>query len=262
MNEAFRTRGKQFDDEDVARCYAFRAPYPASLFEALLARVPGRSALLDLGTGNGKIAGALAPHFVHIDAVDPSSPLLGAAKRQYPATNINWILGKAETAQLNGPYSLITAGVSLHWMDPAIVFPKLAAEVAPQGALALISGDGPTESDWHDEWRSFVRRWVNRMGGNFNSSWFRTMTTAHLPWIDIKEQLKFRHELTQSVEDFVECQHSRETFARKAMGEELARAYDRELSELLMPYTTNGKLSFTVECGLTLGLPRAAPLTP
>ena len=54
------TRGRAFDDEDVAHAYANRPPYPAALHHELIQLSSGRHAALDLGCGPGKLARVLA----------------------------------------------------------------------------------------------------------------------------------------------------------------------------------------------------------
>ncbi|MGO6862967.1 hypothetical protein ACC870_36680, partial [Rhizobium ruizarguesonis] len=49
----------------------------------------------------------------------------------------------------------------------------------------------------------------------------------------------------QNVEDFVSCQHSRDTFAPSKLGDRIAR-FDAELSELLRSYSNDDRLSFVV----------------
>lgn len=67
--------GVVFGELDVARCYAYRVPYAAQLYQRLLELVPGRERLLDLGCGPGKLARELAPHFREVVAVDPSAAM-------------------------------------------------------------------------------------------------------------------------------------------------------------------------------------------
>ncbi|MFZ1990729.1 MAG: class I SAM-dependent methyltransferase [Alphaproteobacteria bacterium] len=262
MNEAFRARGKTFDDTDVARCYAFRPPYAAELFEAVLARVPDRSALLDLGTGNGKIAGALASKFRHVTAVDPSRPMLHVARELWQDRhNIDWVCSTAEDAPLSGPYDLVTAGASMHWMNPAVLFPKLAQHLSRNGLIAIIVGDFPMEPPWQEAWTSFVSRITERMGGKYDPKGWLANYETHEPWIDIELRQTFVHTCTQSVDDFIECQHSRASWARQKLGPVLCADFDREAKALLVPYARGGTLHFNVDTDLTIGRPRSAPIT-
>ncbi|MEE9255157.1 MAG: class I SAM-dependent methyltransferase, partial [Pseudomonadales bacterium] len=141
-----RTQGEAFDDREVVRSYACRAPYSPAMYEFLFDLV-SLSAALDLGCGPGKIARVLADRFARVDAVDPSLPMLEVAReldRDRPL-NINWIHARGETAPFEPPYDLITAGASIHWMDHAVVFPRLAAAIADGGFMAVMDGDGAHE---------------------------------------------------------------------------------------------------------------------
>lgn len=255
-DNTFRNRGKIFDDDDAARCYAFRPAYPPDLFDMLLQRVRGRSKLLDLGTGNGKIAGALAPHFAQVTAVDPSRTMLDAARCVWPLVkNIDWVCGPAEDAPLAGPYDLVTAGASIHWMDPAIIFPKLRKCIADDGLIAIIVGDLASDPQWQEEWTEFVQRWAARLGDpNSPDVWHRNYA-AHESWMTEMAKATFAQQVTQSVDDFVECQHSRASWARHRMGEAASGAFDAEIRDLLAPFTLDGKVTYPVATNLTTGRP-------
>src|SRR5690606_35842056 len=95
--------GAAFDDPDVARAYMHRPPYHPPLYDFLVELVPCHRRVLDLGCGTGKLAHGLAAHFEHVDAVDPSLPMLRLAD-DGRHDNITWIHGFAETALLDGPY--------------------------------------------------------------------------------------------------------------------------------------------------------------
>ncbi|HWA62476.1 MAG TPA: hypothetical protein VG939_13930 [Caulobacteraceae bacterium] len=60
MTDLDRSGGAAFDDPDVARAYANRAPYPAALIDRLAALAPARRRALDLGCGPGKLTLPLA----------------------------------------------------------------------------------------------------------------------------------------------------------------------------------------------------------
>ena len=117
-----------FASEDVAVSYHGRQPYPAALYETLLAMVPRRQRALDLGTGPGKIARVLADHFGEVVAVDPSAPMLavGRADDAGRHPNITWVHGRAEDYEDAERFELVTAGASVHWFDLEALFPKLA----------------------------------------------------------------------------------------------------------------------------------------
>jgi SAM-dependent methyltransferase len=257
----FRERGKRFNDADVAGCYAFRPAYPRALFDAVLKRAPGRAKLLDLGTGNGKIAGALADEFDEVTAVDPSPSMLGEARRLWRGhRNISWTCDAGETVPLAGPYDLVTAGASIHWMKPNIVFPRLAGTLAPAGRIAIIVGDFPHDPPWQTAWADFVERWTVRLGDAYAPERWHTGYEAHESWMSIEFREPFLHEVSQTIPDFIECQHSRASWTRHALGPANAEAFDAELLDLLTPFATDGHLSYRVITNLTLGTARRSAI--
>ncbi len=104
--------GSTFEDEDVARCYQYRAPYAPALYDHLVEIAPATHRALDLGCGPGKIAHGLAARFDVVDAVDPSAAMIAIARERPSA--IRWIQATSEDAKLAGPYDLVTAGASIH----------------------------------------------------------------------------------------------------------------------------------------------------
>ncbi len=216
----------------------------------------GRRRLLDLGCGPGKLSRPLAAHFALVTAVDPSAAMLRQA-RQEPggeAANIRWLEGKAEEVALGAPdLDLITAGASLHWIDHARLLPKLKGLVGADHAFAIVEGDGAHRPPWRDDWTEFLRRWIRILRNedlepDRHDRWLAGLK----PWLDITADSFFTAPVQQSVEDFVRCQHSRQTFAPAAMGRRLA-AFDAELTELLAPHATDGLLDYTVGTRVSSG---------
>lgn len=246
--------GAAFDDVDVARCYRHRPPYPTALFERLFELSPGLGAALDLGCGPGKLAIPLSAWFLQVDAVDPSQPMLDeAAESEIP--NIRWIHGSAEEAPLVGPYDLATAGASIHWMDHATVFPRLA-RLLPSGPLVVVSGDDAQAPPWHADWIGFITRWTEQLGGVFDPARHHAAMTAFEPWLDIEGRESIVTSFEQPVRDFIACQHSRQSFTRARLGPEGSIRYDAELGALLARHARGGLLHFDVETSVVWGRPR------
>ena len=60
------------------------------------------------------------------------------------------MLGRAEDAPLDSPYSLVTAAASLHWMDWRVVLPRLHDVLSPNGLLVIVV-DGALPTPWGAE---------------------------------------------------------------------------------------------------------------
>ncbi|MFN3521428.1 MAG: hypothetical protein ACK4YQ_04215 [Phenylobacterium sp.] len=50
---------------------------------------------------------------------------------------------------------------SLHWMTHAVLFPKLADALAPDGIIAAVDGDGPADAPWLADHQAVVVRWLD-----------------------------------------------------------------------------------------------------
>src|SRR5467141_388186 len=112
MSPAYpRELGRAFQDDEVARKYRFRQPYPREIFEILEGLLVEPRTVLDVGSGTGALTMGLARFAVRVDAIDPSAAMLREARSMPGADSerIRWSMGTAETGQLDPPYGLITA---------------------------------------------------------------------------------------------------------------------------------------------------------
>jgi SAM-dependent methyltransferase len=161
MSPAYpRELGRAFEDADVAHNYRHRQPYPPLIFEILGRLLVEPRTVLDAGCGTGALTIGLARFAERVDAVDPSAAMLREARRRPGADNkrIRWIQAAAEAAPLDPPYGLVTAGVSIHWMDPDIVMPRFGAALAPGGHLAIVDMDSTYgEQKWREEFLELIQ---------------------------------------------------------------------------------------------------------
>jgi trans-aconitate methyltransferase len=185
-----------FQDGAVAQAYQFRPSYPDVTFDILAnLAIDAPKRVLDIGCGTGFIARELVGRVTHVDAIDISLAMIEQGKRlpRGDAPSISWIVGAVETAPLNPPYSLITAGDSLHWMDWATVMPRLATMLTQHGSLAIL-GVGQLPTPWDDQLVPIIQQYSTVSGYHpydlvaelESRSLFRTsgrQTTAPAPFL-------------------------------------------------------------------------------
>lgn len=255
--------GDTFKAADVAEFYRHRPPYAAGMYQCLIENASAAESLLDLGCGTGKIARPMAKVFKRVVAVDPSASMIemGRSLENGRATNIEWIEAKAEAAPLSGLFDVVTFASSIHWMAPEPLFQMLRQHVTANHLIAIISGDEPFEPPWQADWQQFLEKWVPEVSGRpLGSDEWQAARDRHLPFVDVIRSLSFLSDpFQQSVESFILCQHSRNTFALQNLK---ARTGDfrGELRALLMPYAdANGLLTYQVKSHLTLARLKPMP---
>ncbi|MEM9797878.1 MAG: class I SAM-dependent methyltransferase [Pseudomonadota bacterium] len=256
--------GASFRSKEVVDYYRYRPPYPSKVHEEIISFSPATGCLVDLGCGEGKVARPMAEYFDTVTAIDPSANMLqmGQSLPNGKADNIKWVEAFAEEAPLPHRIDVVTFASSVHWMNPSRLFPRLRENLRIEHILAVIQGDEPFEPPWYDEWMQFLAKWVPEMTGQpVNSSEWVGSRKRHLEYMDlVHSDDYFSEPMKQSVEDFVLCQNSRDTFSVERLGSRLS-GFREELTALLLPHVdASGQLEFKVKTHLTIGklLPRLA----
>jgi SAM-dependent methyltransferase len=227
-----------FQDEQVVAVYHQRPPYPAEAIDLLLELANG-GAVLDLGCGTGDLARRIAPHVERVDAVDFSAAMVARGK-QLPGGDhpgIRWQVSPAETADLQGPYALATAGESLHWMDWDVVLPRLGTTLAIVGR------------DWGGS-PAIVEALL--------PLWRRYSSVQNYQEYDLVEELTKRDLFTlegtrrcapqpwrPTLEEYLDARHSQSGFARARMGEAAAAEFDAAVTEALERLVASGDITTT-----------------
>jgi ubiquinone/menaquinone biosynthesis C-methylase UbiE len=118
-----------------AAAYATARPrYPAALFEWIAAQCPQRELVWDVGCGNGQASVALADHFEHVFASDPSATQIAAATAH---PKVRYAVEPAEQCSLpDGCADLVTVAQALHWFDHARFYPEARRVLKPGGLFA------------------------------------------------------------------------------------------------------------------------------
>jgi SAM-dependent methyltransferase len=242
----------------VASTYRHRPPYPDVVFDVLTGLITDApSVVLDLGAGEGALARPLAARVDQVDAVDISAAMIEEGRRRPggDAHNLRWIVGGAETAPLGGPYALVTAGASMHWMRWPETFARLAA-VMTEGAFLALVGHWHENPPWADDLNEVIAR--HSRSPDYDPS-FRLVDALAATGLfapvgqAVTDPVPFR----QRTVDYVEYLHSTSSLAREWMTPEEAAAFDRAATEVIAPHQVDGWLDFTVVAEVTWGAVRA-----
>jgi ubiquinone/menaquinone biosynthesis C-methylase UbiE len=245
-----------FTNPGVAGAYLHRPPYPADVFDILERLITDRPRrVLDIGAGEGALARPLASRVDHVDALDVSAAMIevGRGRPGGRQPNLRWIVGAAETARLGGPYALVTAGASLHWMSWPQTLGRLVPVMTGRGVLAIVD-HGHRDLPWRADLDQVIARHSRSPGYNPAFSLVGGLTERGLLTVTGRATtapVRFR----QVVEDYVEQFHSTSSLAREGMPAEESAAFDRAVTDLVRPYSAGGVLEMTVVADLVWGAP-------
>jgi SAM-dependent methyltransferase len=128
MKDNFSTQA-----EDYAQ---YRPYYPKEMITYIVSLVNNKDAALDVATGNGQVASALAPHFNEVYGTDISAKQLQNAIQ---APNLIYKEGSAEdTGFDNGQFDLITVAQAIHWFNFDTFYKEVKRILKPDGLFAVM----------------------------------------------------------------------------------------------------------------------------
>lgn len=112
----------------------FRPHYPDELFAWLAGRAPGTGHAVDVATGTGQAAVALARHFRRVSAFDASQAQIARAE---PAPGVTYAVATAEILPLpDAGAEAMTVAQALHWFDLPSFYREARRVLVPGGLLA------------------------------------------------------------------------------------------------------------------------------
>jgi ubiquinone/menaquinone biosynthesis C-methylase UbiE len=142
----------------------YRAEVPAELFDRL-ARGFGiglaGQRVLDVGTGTGAVARAMARRGCEVTGLDPSPELLAAARGiETEGPRIRFVEGVAEATGLPADsFDVVTAAVCWHWFDGDRAAAEIRRVLVPGGRLVIVHFNGLSRpGNVVDATESLIRR--------------------------------------------------------------------------------------------------------
>jgi SAM-dependent methyltransferase len=240
----------------VAAAYRHRPPYPVRVFdllETLIIDEPRN--VLDIGAGEGALARPLSARVDRLDALEISPEMVGAGRKRPGGNrpNLTWIVGPAETAPLSGPYALVTAGASLHWMTWDETLPRIGRLMTP-GAMLAIVDQTYHKLEWRDELRDVIVK--HSRNPDFDPEFSLPEELERLGLFEIHGQ----HEVApvafqQATPDYVEQFHSTASLARELMPPDEATRFDTEIMDVVRSHENHGMLRMDIAATLIWGRP-------
>jgi SAM-dependent methyltransferase len=245
-----------FQYAGVAAAYRHRPPYPVKVFDALETLIADNPRqVLDIGAGEGALARPLSARVDQVDAVEISREMVEAGRRRPGGSrrNLRWIVGAAETVPLSGPYALVTAGASLHWMVWEDTLARIGSLMTP-GAMLAIVDQSYHDLEWQDELRDVIVR--HSRSADFDPGFSLPDELERRRLFEIHG----RHQTApvafqQAAGDYVEQFHSTASLARELMPSDEAGRFDAEVMDVVRGYESHGMLRMEITATLTWGRP-------
>lgn len=117
----------------------WRPTYPASALDHVIARAalaPG-DAVVDLGTGTGIVARALAARGFRVTGVDPNEAMLQSARAS--SGGVTYVVGESTATGLpSASAALVIAAQAFHWFPLPRTLDELARVLVPGGWVAAM----------------------------------------------------------------------------------------------------------------------------
>ena len=146
----------------------YRVPYPESLLARLKADagLGHDSLVLDLATGPGRLALALAPSVREVVAVDIEPEMLAEGRRLAHGkniTNVQWVHAKAEDlAVVPGSANLVTIGEAFHRLNQDLMLQRFQQWLKADACVAIVGCFGVKhgEHPWQETLRHALSKWT------------------------------------------------------------------------------------------------------
>lgn len=245
----------------------YRTPYPNALIADIVQHfaLDASGRLLDLGCGPGTLTFPLAPHFDHTIAIDPDAGMIDEARRiafDRGATNISFEVRRAEDLQSDtGPFRLVAAGSSFHWMDRDLVLSRVRHLLEPGCGIALAGGGGgwwDGTEDWQEALTATIKSYLGdtrRTGGwpcHITHEFFQETLLRNRWTVEFVRDYPVEH--TWDLDSIVGFLWSTSFAARPLFGDRVDD-FERDVREALMTARPDGRFPETNLFGLVCGRP-------
>lgn len=136
---------------------------------------PGQR-ILDVATGTGMVARALADRGAQVTALDQSEAMLSVARARTPPADgtITFVTGEAERLPFaDACFDALTFTYLLRYVeDPQATLSELARVVAPGGRIAMVEFAVPDNAALRQLWRVHTRVGLPLIGRLVSPAWY------------------------------------------------------------------------------------------
>ena len=224
----------------------YRPDYPDALFADLIAAfgLTPASLVVDVGTGTGRVALALAARGLRVIGIDPSSTMLDQARRTaaaHPLSTVEFRLGAAEDTGLpDGGADAVMMAQAFHWVHPPTALAELHRILKPGGGLALFWN----QRDLTEPYLITMEKLIARYNPQYHSHY------RQKPWGEVLagsgrfhnvHYKQYRHASQVPTEAVIGLTRSF-SYVRNVLDAEATAAFERDLRALLAEHARAGQV--------------------
>lgn len=169
---------QRFTFDGVASLYNSARPiYPEALFEDVIAfaGLGDMDTILEIGCGTGQATQGFARRGLSILALDPGEELIAVARKTlegFPKVRFVQTTFEAWPGE-PGAFKLAAAAQSLHWVLPELRFSKTAAQLVPDGVLAVFGNvPMPPERPFAEKFADIYAYHAPQLSGPPAEAWY------------------------------------------------------------------------------------------
>ena len=115
-----------------------RPGYPGALFDDLATAVGDTARVLEIGPGTGQATRGLLARGWSVVGLEPGRNLAAVARRVLVG-DVEIVGSTFEDWRGVGPFDLVLAATSWHWVDPSVGFRRAAELLRPGGVLVIVA---------------------------------------------------------------------------------------------------------------------------
>ena len=172
--ELFEGLPARYDRIGAVMSFGQDPRWRAAMVQAVQPRAGQR--ILDVATGTGMVAFALAQRGAEVTALDQSAAMLAVARRRTPpsAGRVEFVTGEAEHLPFaDGAFDALTFTYLLRYVDdPAATMRELARVVRPGGLIGMVEFGVPENPMLKRLWRAHTRVGLPLIGRAVSTAWY------------------------------------------------------------------------------------------
>lgn len=169
--------------------------------------------------------------------------------------NITWIAAPVGTAPLAGPYSLIVAAESIHWMDWERTLPRFPNHLVPQGWLVLVE-EIHAPNPWDQQAAQIIRRYsMNKDFEPYSMKNLAEDLEQHQLFQLLGDYETAAEPFQQPLDAYIQSFHARNGFSLDRMDPQAAAQFDRKLRAVVEPSCPHGLVEQQISARIFWGRP-------